>query len=92
MTYIPLINNLSDLIELLEDSTVTIQDLINAISERTVTMQDFDKTNKAIIKKYGNKNITTHKFPCDNDCRYAAYAHSECICLYDYVRPNFNSL
>lgn len=89
MTYISLLDKTRDLLEMLEDNSISIQELIEQIFYNELTMKDIDKANKVIIKKYGKKNITIHKFPVIPNCEYAYTAHSNCLCLYTYVRPKF---
>lgn len=86
MTYISLLNNTTNLVELLENINLSTQELVERIFENEVTMNDIDKANKIIIKKHGKENIKFYKLPVIENCEYACTAHSQCVCLYKYAR------
>ena len=89
MTYISLLSKNIELTELLQNRNITIQKICIEVMNNELTMKDIDKANKIILKKYGKKNITYHKFPVNPNCEYAFTSHSQCVCLYNYIRPKF---
>ena len=83
-----LLDEITELVELLEDQTLTIQDIvIKFIEGKDLTMEDIDKANKKLIKKYGKSKLKAYRFPAVPNCEYENHAHSNCLCLYVYYRP-----